>query len=306
VTLCPVADAFRPERVYKVTLRSMPDPALIERIGETALVVKILGPTADYIGEGVQQWTQRASENVHRIFENAADKLGPSLEHEGAVPPRVLKGILEEGQFCDDELGAEYLGGVLASSRTSVARDDRGASLVALVSRLSTYQLRAHYVMYSTARRALVGAELNLGMDTERRAKPLFLPYSGLPVALDLTDEEIRDFAALLTHVVSGLVREELIEDEFSYGPAEHISTINPRKDFGDGGLIYRVRPLGVELYCAAHGVRGNPLGRFIDPDVEFRIASPVAIGESFGLVADLPELVEPALDAGSNQDADL
>jgi hypothetical protein len=85
------------------------------------------------------EWTERRVENISRVFGHAARKLGPAaLETEGAVPPRVLKGILEEGQFADGELAAEYLGGVLASARTAQGRDDRGALLVGLVGRLST------------------------------------------------------------------------------------------------------------------------------------------------------------------------
>jgi hypothetical protein len=252
---------------------------------------KILGPTADYLGDGLQQWTERRVENLRRVFEKADRKLGPeALESDGSVPPRVLKGILDEGGYRDDELGAEYLGGVLASSRTAVARDDRGASLVALVGRLSTYQLRAHYIMYSQAQRALVGTELNLGQQQVRRSRALFLPFNGFPRAMDLNTDEFADFSALLSHTLHGLIREELMEDEFKYGSADHLRG-GGVQDFGVGGVIYRVSPLGMELYCAAHGIRGNPLTNFIDPDIEFRIEPPVEMIGSFGLVADLPRV---------------
>lgn len=67
------------------------------------------------------------------------------LRRPGAVPPKVLKGIIGEAPFCDDELSAEYFGGVLASSRTGVSRNDRGAAFAALVGRLSAYEIRAHF-----------------------------------------------------------------------------------------------------------------------------------------------------------------
>lgn len=93
----------------------MVDPATIALLGPAYLVGKILGPTADYIGEGVREWTQRRTENVKRVFLRAGDKLGDELEQPGAVPPRVLKAVLDEAQFADDELMADYLGGVLAT-----------------------------------------------------------------------------------------------------------------------------------------------------------------------------------------------
>src|SRR4051794_30772500 len=115
----------------------------LELLGPSLLVPKLLGPTADYVGEGVRTWTERRVENVQRVFEKAGRKISPEeLERPGRVPPRVLKGVLEEGSFWDDELAAEYLGGVLASSRTEASRDDRAASLISLVGRLSTYALR--------------------------------------------------------------------------------------------------------------------------------------------------------------------
>lgn len=71
-------------------------------IGSAKLLEKMLGPTADYIGEGVKSWTEKRVANVQRIFNIAARRLGTKIESDGAVPPRVLKGILDEGSFCDD------------------------------------------------------------------------------------------------------------------------------------------------------------------------------------------------------------
>src|SRR5262245_23499596 len=77
-------------------------------IGSAKLIERILGPTADYIGGGVEAWTKKRVENVARIFRSEQRKLGSRLESEGTVPPRVLKEILQEGSFCDEELSAEY------------------------------------------------------------------------------------------------------------------------------------------------------------------------------------------------------
>src|SRR5208283_3371005 len=66
----------------------------------------------------------------------------------------VLKEVLSEGYFCEDELQAMYLGGVLASSKSSVSRDDRAIAYCSLVSSLSSYQLRTHCILYSTILRA--------------------------------------------------------------------------------------------------------------------------------------------------------
>ena len=88
------------------------------------VVSRILGPTADYLGGELKEFTQRRMENVGRIFSNAEDKLGDRLNSPGRVPPKVLKTIINEGSYSDDQIAVDYFGGVLASSRTEVSRDD--------------------------------------------------------------------------------------------------------------------------------------------------------------------------------------
>lgn len=131
----------------------MTDPAGLIALGTSApLALKILGPTADYLGDGLQSWTERRVQNVRRIFEIAGRRLGDeNLSRDGTVSPRILKAVLDEGSYWDDELGAEYFGGILASSRNEIGRDDRGATLAALVGRLrpincvvTTCSIRVH------------------------------------------------------------------------------------------------------------------------------------------------------------------
>ena len=104
------------------------------------LVQRVLGPTADLLGNELADWTERRLTNVGRVVENAAKKLPPDADPEGAVAPRVLARIIADGSFCEDDVGVEYLGGVMASSRSGVSRDDRGATLAALIGRMSTYE----------------------------------------------------------------------------------------------------------------------------------------------------------------------
>ena len=121
-------------------------------LGSKDLVLRVLGPTAEYLGAGLADWTKRSVENTGRIFQKAVEKLGTRINEPGGVPPKVLKGILENAPFCDDELAAEYFGGVLAASRSGIERDDRGAAFLALVDRLSAYQLRSHFLFYEMIR----------------------------------------------------------------------------------------------------------------------------------------------------------
>ena len=136
-----------------------PDTSLVV-FGSAALVVqKILGPTADVIGQGVAAFATKRLENVKNIFTNAAEKLGDAIDEEIEVPMKVLGRILDEGSYASDPVATEYFGGILASSRSGIKRDDRGATMAALVGRLSVYQLRSHYIFYSVAHRLLQGRD---------------------------------------------------------------------------------------------------------------------------------------------------
>ena len=68
-------------------------------LGGAGLVGKILGPTADYIGDGIKAWTQKRVHNFQNIFNKAARKLGDKIGEGGQVPPKVLKHILDDGSF---------------------------------------------------------------------------------------------------------------------------------------------------------------------------------------------------------------
>jgi hypothetical protein len=186
-------------------------------VGSAKLVEKLLGPTADYIGSGVKTWTERRVNNIGRIFRVAAEKLGPSIEDGGSVPPKVLKGILAEGSYCDDELAASYFGGVLASSRTSNARDDRGSTYIAQIARLSTYQIRAHYCVYHMFRNLFAFAEnVDLASIHGQQRLEIIVPLSVFTKAMDFdaTEEPL----TLLPHVFSGLQRESLVSDPLGLG----------------------------------------------------------------------------------------
>jgi hypothetical protein len=59
-------------------------------IGSKDLVVRILGPTADYLGAGAKDWTERGLNNLGRVFTGAQRMLADRIEDSGAVPPKVL------------------------------------------------------------------------------------------------------------------------------------------------------------------------------------------------------------------------
>jgi hypothetical protein len=272
-----------------------PETALV-LFGSAQLAVRVLGPTADYLGEGIKTWTQDRVRNVRNIFENAAEKLGSELDEEGAVPPRVLAGILTDGSYCDDPVATDYLGGVLASSRTGFKRDDRAASLVALISRMSTYEIRAHYVLYTAARQRLRGQSIYLRMPEQRRfAGRIFVPWSVYDPAMDFTSGEPAN--AITVHVMYGLSQEDLIGSEWVMGDVEALTSVSRFPTPGEG-LVFEVTVPGMELYLWAQGRTDvDTNDGFLDPAEEFRLQPPVIVPEGS---LSIPELApQPEGDGG-------
>lgn len=219
-------------------------------LGSAKVLEKLLGPTAEYIGSGVKNWAEKRTDNVKNVFSIAVRKLGDRIENEGSIPSKVLKGVLDEGSFCEDALSAEYFGGVLASSRTGSSRDDRGASFLSLISRLSSYQIRSHYIFYHIVKRLFDGATINIGTSEGRGKMEVFIPFDIYIEAMEFSGKE--NINVLLEHIMFGLHKEMLIENIFRYGSKEHL--IKTFAKATSSGIIFQPSSIGIELFLWAYG----------------------------------------------------
>ena len=235
----------------------MPEPITTVGLGAIAAYLgkdglqKLLGPTADYLGAGIRDFTQKRVENIGRIFQKADKKLGEKRETAGSVPPKVLKTIINDGSYNDDSIAVEYFGGVLASSRTELGRDDRGARMAKLVDDLSTYQLRTHYLIYSTIKELFSTKNYEFNM-ADRPKMEIFFPFPSYAQAMGFSREEHSKAEPLLRHTFFGLANEGLIENNFQYGPKESISS--RVKGAKDSGVYCSPSALGAELFLWAFG----------------------------------------------------
>lgn len=243
----------------------MPDPEMIATGGLAYLyskdaLEKLLGPTAEYIGERGRDLVRKADENLSRIVHSAMQRLGSRIDEPGQVSPRVLRHVWEEGRYCEDELAAEYFGGLLASSRTEDG-DDRAVSYLRLLEELSTSQIKLHYLVYSLIRRHFLGQNLSIQVAQEHTME-LFIPegdFDCLGIPEDLLD-------STMVHAVSGLHRHDLIGDRFVYADVNTMRVKFPKAT--SGGLIIRPSKFGVELFLWAHGHPNALLDRILDPEI--------------------------------------
>ena len=214
---------------------------------------QVLGPTAKYLGMKGQDLTQKAIDNLERILADAWNKLPADQRDIGEVPPRVLRGIVNEGAFTEDSVAAAYLGGVLASSKANSLRDDRGVAINSLISRLSVFQLRLHYASYMAMHYLFQGTELHIPSDFAFMNAVQF-GTTGLLLSMGFSSEELHDpefeLQSALTHALYGLNKEELITDwEFSWSDGFHCSPT----------------PIGIEVFLWANGKGRRNLDYFFD-----------------------------------------
>ncbi|MEO1082517.1 MAG: hypothetical protein AAFY29_23385 [Pseudomonadota bacterium] len=214
-------------------------------------VARLLGPTAEYLGEELEVYTQRRIDNVGRIFARAEAKLGSKLDQPGQVPPKVLKTIINDGCYADNLLAIEYFGGVLASSRTENGRDDRGARIARMVDSMSSFQLRSHFITYAAVASVFQNKSMSIGDPAHREAMQLFIPYAGWADAMELTNAE-RQSPQLVSHIWFGLANDGLIGPTWYLGDRESIKQVFDAAP--SDGVVCEPSILGAELLLWALG----------------------------------------------------
>ena len=266
-----------PIQRYDLALAGSPimEPVTTVRFGAIAAyltkdgIAKLLGPTADYLGEGLKDLTQRRVESIGRIFPNASKKLGSRLDEPGQVPPRILKTVMNEGSYYEDLVALEYFGGVLASSRTKRGRDDRGARIAKVVDNLSTYQMRTHYLLYSTIASLFSKSGNTFALDDDRAQMEVFLPELGYITSMGFSQEEW-DNSQIMNHIWYGLHSDVLIERRWLFGPREGVKDM-----FADapcGGIVCHPSSLGAELFLWAFGRGDAPLDYLLSGNLDAEV----------------------------------
>ena len=252
----------------------MPEPTIVGLaalgvfVGKDA-ISKILGPTYNYLGEELLAFTKKRIENTGKIFSNAEKKLGDKLDRPGQVPPKVLKTIINEGSYSDDVVAVEYFGGVLASSRTEVDRDDRGSRMAKMIDNLSVYQIRSHYLIYSTISELFSNSGNSFDTYGNGGKMQLFMSYQDYANAMEFAQQEWANHQ-ILSHIFHGLSTDGLIQDSSTFGRQEVLETnfVGVPSD----GIICAPTTLGVELFLWAFGHGDKELNFLLTDDFSSEI----------------------------------
>ena len=234
-------------------------------IGSKDLLVKILGPTADYMGDELQGLVHKCNINLDNIFSIANLKLKTRINDSGSVNPRILKNIIDEGRFCENSLTAEYYGGILAASKNDDENDDRGITFLKQLESMSSFQIRFHYIIYYSIQNIFKKTGLNPGTSADCKKMKVFFPFELLHkiMCVDSSPAGWR----IISHSAVGLKKMGLIEN-YRYGLIEDIINEYPKVD--DKGFLITPNLSGAELFLWGAGVEGNSGHDFLELDEDF------------------------------------
>lgn len=218
------------------------------------LLLKVLGKTADLAGDRLHDYAEIGFKNIERIVKRAAKMLKGKLKKRGSVPPKVVKGILNEGYFCEDNLESHYLSGVLASSRSKDLTDDRGAYFISLISRLSSYQVHSHYLLYAATKSVHNGSDVNVFNHSEVESKlQCYVLFDDFQKSLGISDQ--RKLKEIFPHILHGLLREGLIDRQFAGGSPESLQRV-AKVAVSRPGFIFTPTSFGIEFFLWANARR--------------------------------------------------
>ncbi len=244
------------------------------------ILLKVFGPTADLIGDGLKTFSGRALKNMGNIIRITILKMKEKVDTSGEIPPKVIRGFLIKGPFIEDEIAAEYFGGVLASSKSENTRDDRGAVCINLLSTLSSYQIRTHYILYSLLRENFLIYRNVVGPGVNRDIMYIYMPTESYYNAMDLGSEFSNDDQKLsiLAHSMNGMKRINLVEI-FKYGEKDIFVQQDmmykfreypiDEKQLSPHGITFEPSPFGMELFLWAHGLGHIPHQQFLNNNLD-------------------------------------
>jgi hypothetical protein len=242
---------------------------LASRIAAMGAAHYVLTPSMKKVGDRLAKYTEKGLDNIEQVFKAAEAKLRQRRKAQGDFSPRTLHRVIQQAYTCEDELQGAYLGGILASSRSTTSRDDRAAYYLSITDSLSSYQLRTHAIFYS--------AILNIGSSEFTRGKRHI--YRGDATVM-ITDRDYRRAMAfsksekpqiITPHVFNGLRQQRLVS-----GCLSAMMTITPGRIGGPYISLPKLSPsrvvmhyfyptqLGIELFLWGLGLGDKGIDAYV------------------------------------------
>lgn len=223
------------------------------------LISKVLGPTADYLGNETKDLVQASAKNLSAILRSAYSKISfYDVTESNGVHLRVLREVVSEGRFIDDEVAQSYFGGILCSAKRDGSEDDRGVFYLSLIKQLSKHQISLHYIIYLALARSLQSKEPDFfDKIANRRATKIYIPHSLVFQIMQIDSKA--DFYTKAEQALSGLSYCSLIGAES--GLVDGVAHEEFRQIEGTG-LVVSPTLLGSDCFLWGNGISNMPGSR--------------------------------------------
>ena len=231
-------------------------------LGSKDLLNKLLGPTAEYLGDEIAGLVKKCNVNLDTIFRKALSK---KKVESGNVSPRILFDIIRQGKYADSVIVQEYLAGILAKS-SDAAGSDEGKFYAAMVDKMSTFQIKLHFLIYRSISSTEIFKPLDINFEKSRKLSAIFLPKDDIS---KLMGPDLKPFGQEFMDALYGLIAYRLIDDAFVFGEAKHVSESFPH--INDSGLVAGPTQVGAQLFLWALAAESrNPRYIFSIPAAAF------------------------------------
>jgi hypothetical protein len=258
------------------------------------LIGRVLGPTADFLGHELETFIKYRFKNLKQILEAADRKRRPGSNTSQGVHPRIARDALENGTLSSDALWADYFGGVLASSSSKDASDDRGAVYTALIGRLSRFDLRLHCVLYLGMQRLAASqlenshpTRIELGWAAESSwetiVKKLNINASPIFEAMNFSVEEVSSADQIIRESFACLARESLIANEYYVVSEKGYRTNEDTPSIwhvSGPSYVFSASDLGVNLFMWALGLGAFERNEFLSLNLSDQLPKGVPVLE--------------------------
>ncbi len=118
---------------------------------------------------------------------------------------------------------------------------------------------------------------------------------------MELAPEEHLMVGDIISDTVQGLLPEDLIEVPFGWGSKEVLGPVRFASD-DRNGLAAQLRPLEVQLFVWAHGMKSSPFARFLDPNTDFSMPRMPELKDGAMSIADMRALDRRERGTGSGR----
>lgn len=230
-------------------------------IASKELLIKALGPTAEYFGGELKKLVEKCNINLTDVFGSSVRKGAGDIA--GSVNLRVAKAIIDDAAYCDDALLKDYYGGLLCGSKSEDG-DDAALSYVSILRGMSRIQVKTHFLIYAHLHRNIVGKFKSITDQAEREKIVVVLT---LRRYFSYVGGAFPDEEAVINHVASGLTRAGLIGPFYQYGETDYIASRFPELPVQEPSFVVCPSILGVELFLWASGIKNPNPNHILQPN---------------------------------------